>query len=196
VENNPTEYPNWFKQDAIYYFMLMMKPFVNRHDLNFLQIGTYTGDCSKWLLDNVLTKPGSKLVDVDTWEGSEESVHKKMDFSDVERVYDEKVSSYSNVIKYKGTSESFLSTAEDHAFDFIYIDGDHTADGVYKDASQSFRTLKVGGLMGFDDYLWKHDSKDPILEPKMGINKFMKEYSDRILVHIVHTQVWLTKVKD
>ena len=196
MENKSVEYPNWFKQDAIYYFMLMMRRFRGRPDLKFLQIGTYTGDCSKWLLDNVLTNQESKLVDVDTWEGSEESVHKEMDFSDVERVYDEKVSGYSNVIKYKGTSESFLDTAQNNEFDFIYIDGDHTADGVYKDATQSFRTLKLGGVMAFDDYLWKHDSKDPVLEPKMGIDKFMKEYSDKILIHIVFTQVWLVKLKD
>lgn len=196
MENNTAEYPNWFKQDAIYYFMLMMRSLRFKHDLNFLQIGTYTGDCSKWLLDNALTMPGSRLVDVDTWEGSEESAHKSMNFSDVEKVYDEKIAGYSNVTKYKGTSESFLNTAKNHEFDFIYIDGDHTADGVYKDATQSFRTLKVGGLMAFDDYLWKHDSKDPVLEPKMGIDKFMQEYSDKIRVHIVYTQVWLTKIKD
>jgi len=190
------KYPNWFQLDAVYYFALMMRRFRNRENLNFLQIGTYTGDCSKWLLDNVLTNQTSTLTDVDTWQGSDEAVHKEMDFSDVESVYDEKVSAYGNVIKYKGTSESFLSTAEENYFDFIYIDGDHTADAVYKDASLSFRTLKTGGLMAFDDYLWRHDSKDPQLEPRMGVDKFLQEYSDKIIIHIVLGQVWLTKRKD
>ena len=193
---NTKEYPNWFEEDAIYYFALMMRNFRNRENLKFLQIGTYTGDCSKWLLDNVLTKQSSTLTDIDTWLGSNEAVHKEMDFSDVEKVYDDKVSKYGNVIKYKGTSESFLTIAEENSFDFIYIDGDHTANAVYKDASLSFKALKVGGIIAFDDYDWCHDSKDPDLSPKIGIDKFIKEYLDKIYIYIFFNQVWLSKEKN
>jgi hypothetical protein len=190
---NTKEYPNWFQATAIDYFQLVMKNFRDVENLNFLQIGAYTGDCSKWLLDNVLTKQSSTLTDVDTWQGSDEAVHKKMDFSDIEKVYDNKVSKYNNVIKYKGTSESFLTTAKKDSFDFIYIDGDHAADAVYKDALLSFKALKVGGIMAFDDYHWEHDSKNPKLEPKMGIDKFIQEHSGKIFVYIVLNQVWLSK---
>jgi predicted O-methyltransferase YrrM len=37
-------------------------------------------------------------------------------------------------------------------FDFIYIDGDHTAKGTISDAIRAFSLLKEGGIMIFDDY--------------------------------------------
>ena len=190
---NTKNYPNWFQLTAIDYFQLMLKNFKDRENLNFLQIGVYTGDCSRWLLNNVLTKQSSTLTDVDTWEGSNEAIYKQMDFLDVENVYDEKVSKYNNVIKYKGTSESFLTTVKQDSFDFIYIDGDHTADAVYQDALLSFKALKVGGIMAFDDYLWKNDPECTKLEPKIGIDKFLQEHLDKISIRIFLNQVWLSK---
>ena len=66
-------YPNWFNINAIKYFDLILpRRFANKPLLDFLQIGTYTGDASEWLLDNILTDESSWLTDVDTWCGSEE----------------------------------------------------------------------------------------------------------------------------
>jgi predicted O-methyltransferase YrrM len=39
-------------------------------------------------------------------------------------------------------------------YDFIYVDGDHTAYGVIKDAIASYECLNVGGIIAFDDYQW------------------------------------------
>ena len=69
---------------AIENFKNYLLPFAGRKELNFLQVGAFTGDASKWLLDNVLTHETSRLVDVDTWRGSDEIAHHEMDWSDVE----------------------------------------------------------------------------------------------------------------
>lgn len=47
--------------------------------------------------------------------------------------------------------------------------------------------------MAFDDYLWKHDSKNPELEPKMGIDKFLKDNKKDIQVLINGYQIWIKK---
>ena len=86
-----SEYPNWFEMTAENNFKNYLLPYAGRSNLNFLQVGAYTGDASKWLLDNVLTGEGSKLTDVDTWRGSDEISHKEMNWDDVEAVYDERV---------------------------------------------------------------------------------------------------------
>lgn len=185
-------YPNWFSSN-INNFKKFLNPLVEKPNLKFLQIGAYTGDASKWLLENVLTNPTSYLIDVDTWQGSEEGIHKKFNWQDVEKTYDSKIYDFKNIVKYKGTSDSYLFSSNEK-FDFIYIDGDHTANGVYSDAILSFPLLKVNGIMAFDDYLWHHDSKDPELEPKLGINKFIKEHEKQLEILFVGYQVWIKKI--
>lgn len=185
-------YPNWFSNNVLL-FKKFLLPYSGLPNLKFLQIGAYTGDASVWLLENVLKDDSSTLVDVDTWTGSEEEIHKKFDWQDIESVYDNKISSYRNVIKKKTSSFEYLSFCLD-TFDFIYIDGDHTADGVYQDASLAFPLLKSGGVMALDDYLWHHDTNNPELEPKQGIDKFLKDVKGRIELLYMDYQVWIKKV--
>jgi hypothetical protein len=43
------EYPNWFKQIAQDNFEQFLTPLAGKPDLNFLQLGVFTGDASVWL---------------------------------------------------------------------------------------------------------------------------------------------------
>lgn len=187
------EYPNWF-QSSQRNFQRVLGSFKNQPNLKFLQIGAYTGDASIWLLENVLTDPTSILIDVDTWAGSNEQIHKTFDWQDVESVYDQRMSKFNNTKKYKGTSTEYLKSCSQQ-FDFIYIDGDHTAEGVYGDAVLSLPLLKPSGVLAFDDYLWKHDTKNTKLEPKEGIDRFLQENSDNIETLINDYQYWLRCLK-
>jgi hypothetical protein len=187
-------YPNWFEKNAIDYFNLVLpKRFAGKPLIDFLQIGAYTGDASEWILDNILTDKTSWLTDVDTWSGSEENAHKQFDWNSLENFYDERMSKYSNLYKIKSTSEEFLTNAEISHYDFIYIDGDHTANGVYTDAHLSWDKLKPYGIMAFDDYQWKHDSGKEILSPKIGIDKFLSEHVGEYHLLIMDEQVWISK---
>jgi hypothetical protein len=187
-------YPNWFNLRAIKYFELMLpKRFADKPLIDFLQIGAYTGDASEWMLDNIITDSSSWLTDVDTWCGSEELVHKEFDWKELENFYDDRMSKYSNLCKIKDQSTNFLQKAEYQHYDFIYIDGDHTAEAVYNDAVLSWECLKPNGIMAFDDYYWSHDSKDPQLSPKPGIDKFLEEYKHQHRLIIMDEQVWISK---
>lgn len=187
-------YPNWFNLAAVDYFNLVLpKRFAGKPLIDFLQIGAYTGDASEWMLDNILTDPTSWLTDVDTWSGSEEEAHKQFDWNELEQFYDNRMSKYSNLCKIKSHSDKFLVSAEDSHYDFIYIDGDHTAHGVYLDAHLSWHTLKPYGIMAFDDYQWKHESGQEYLSPKPGIDKFLSEHSGEYQLLIMDEQVWISK---
>lgn len=187
-------YPNWFKLGAIDHFKLILpKLYAGQENLNFLQIGAYTGDASEWLLDNIITHESSWLTDVDTWCGSDEEVHKEFDWTELEKYYDKRMSKYKNICKIKGYSADFLQSAQENYYDFIYIDGDHRAEEVYKDAIFSWRCLKVGGIMAFDDYMWRHDSGDAMLCPMPGINQFLQEYNGKFQLLIMFEQVWIRK---
>jgi predicted O-methyltransferase YrrM len=80
-----------------------------------------------------------------------------------------------------------VEAPEDHpTFDFIYIDGSHTAKDVLTDACMAWPLLKQGGLMVFDDYLWG-DSRDILHRPKMATDFFVNTFAESLdIVHIGH----------
>ncbi len=148
-----TEYPNWFAQTAQNNFNTYLAEYKGKPNLRFLQLGVFTGDATVWLCNNILTDDTSKLIDVDTWGGSDEKSHAEMDFSDVQRVYKEKVKELS-VVSVVSDTTSYLIRQQDNfkeSFDFIYVDADHTSVAVLMDAELSWPLLKTGGVMAFDD---------------------------------------------
>ena len=188
----PNKYPNWFKITAEENFKSQLIPLAGKFSLRFLQIGVFTGDASVWLVDNILTQKNSVLEDVDIWTGSDEEVHQAMDWLDVERVYDSRIAFRPNVIKYKMDSKEFLRSVEEPTYDFIYIDGDHTAEGVLQDAVLAWRLLKAGGIMAFDDYLWE-DPRGIEFQPGWAIDTFVGAVKDESEVLLSNSQVWLRK---
>jgi len=188
----PSKYPNWFKQTAENNFKTQLTPLAGKFNLRFLQIGAYTGDATVWLVDNILTQRNSVLEDVDIWTGSDEKVHKSMDWADIEKVYDSRIALRPNVIKYKMDSKKYLGSMEKVTFDFIYIDGDHTVKGVLQDAILAWRLLKPGGIIAFDDYLWT-DPRGIEYQPGLAIDTFVGIVKDDSEVLISNAQVWLKK---
>jgi len=190
--NTERSYPNWFNISALSFFKRNLVEYAGVPNLNFLQIGAYTGDASVWLMNEILTDPTSYLHDVDTWEGSEEAVHKAWDWNDVESVYDKKIQRYKNIVKHKSYSSDFLKN-DNGRYDFIYIDGDHTASGVYDDAVGAWPLLKSGGIMAFDDYHWHHESGLDNLRPAPGIDRFISENREDIHIIEIGYQYWIGK---
>ena len=188
------EYPNWFKatgaEDNFAFFLEGM----NGHPIQALQIGAYTGDASIWLMKNVLTHPDARLVDVDTWQGSDEDAHKEMDFSEIECIYDARLAEYNEkLFKCKMTSEEFFETNEHKQFDFIYVDGSHTALDVFNDGINAFDCLSEGGILAFDDYTWD-GGKGDFFNPRDGIDGVYLTYVDDLKILTAGTQVWFQKI--
>ena len=196
------EFPDWFSAYAKPNFEKYLIPLAGVDNLRFLQLGVYTGDASVWLLKNVLTANTSSLIDVDTWEGSDEEVHESIDFDEVWKVYLDKVKSLKPIGMYRQTTVQFLShelgccdsSPNDPYFDFIYIDADHTAVGVLLDAELSWYRLRPNGLLAFDDYQWGAHlpaSKSP----KLGIDLFLERHAGEYEILEQGLQVWLRKLQ-
>lgn len=185
-----TNYPNWFLQGGAQgNFEKYLLTFSGKK-ISALQIGAYTGDATEWLMLNVLTSPESSLVDVDTWEGSDERAHKEMNWNSVESVYDSRIEVYgARVCKNKTTSDEFFET-NNALYDFIYIDGDHTAAAVLKDGVNAVKFIAPGGIIAFDDYLWR-SGKGAAYDPYPAINAIMLCFSDKFDVIEAGLQVWL-----
>ena len=192
-----TDYPNWFAKSAQYNFEEFLTPLAGKFGLTFLQLGAYTGDASVWLCKNILTGDQSRLIDVDTWKGSDEEAHKSIDFDDVLKVYKEKIKDLP-VTYFPSDTLFYLMRANFDritysSYDFIYVDADHTTVGVLLDAELSWPLLKSGGIMAFDDYTWGHESGDPRLAPMVGIDLFLHRHQGEYELLARNTQVWLKK---
>jgi predicted O-methyltransferase YrrM len=174
-------FPNWFK-DVEKYFRHVPKT-----KLRALQIGSYTGDATIWLLNN---REVERLHDVDTWEGSEEQAHEPLDFNSVEEYYDSRTADI-RVVKCKMTSDEFFHT-NNNTYNFIYVDGDHTALQTALDGLNAFRVLEPGGVMAFDDYLWNYNG-DPYLEPKRGVDAVLSVCRGQYRLIESGYQVWIEK---
>lgn len=135
---------DWFS-GGIHLWQSMALPLLPKENVQCLEIGTYEGRSACWILDNIVNKcPNSHLDCVDLWQGMEVQ----------EATFDRNVAGETRLTKYKGHSLDFLTRAnqEPPRYDFIYIDGDHLATGVFTDATLAWHCLKKKGIMIIDDY--------------------------------------------
>lgn len=172
-------------EQARHFSFIFNTHFSDRTDLTMLQIGAHAGKASKWMLNQI--DQTSTLVDVDTWIGSLSS-DGHLDGHDPnvpwEYVFDRAVDGFKNSVKFKGTSDEYFESIKDlgQIFDFVYVDGSHKAKDVYNDAINSYKHLKSGGIIAFDDYMWNIDA-DPDLIPHYAINQFLSEHDVIVLIN-------------
>jgi Methyltransferase domain len=188
-------YPNWFESTTSKEnFERHLLPLANTA-LRCVQIGAYTGDATKWMVDNILQHESSRLIDVDTWEGSDEAVHKNMDWKDVWNTYYEKNKQAiedSKVLPTKKRSDVFFATSGG-GYDFIYIDADHTAFGVLRDGMNAYEQTVVGGIIAFDDYGWS-EGKGDFYQPRYAIDALCHLLNGKVEKIEDNYQIWLRKI--
>lgn len=164
-----------------------------KSDLLGLEIGSWEGLSSVFLLRSL---PNLRLTCVDTWEGSDENRGEEA-LRHIERNFDFNLSPYkARLTKYKGTSLSYFhSTTARGKLDFVYVDGSHHCDDVLIDALKSFERLKIGGLMIFDDYLWRLYPRAND-NPAAAINAFLRLKKGAYRLVRVYAQLIIEKTED
>jgi hypothetical protein len=174
-------------------FRKHLSAYFGREDFHALQIGAYAGDASEWLLKNVITGHRSWLVDVDTWQGSVEVGHLRIDFEEVEAFYLDRIKQYNHVGRFKGTSDEYFAMGPS-PFDFIYIDGSHETEQVLRDAVNADQYLKIGGILAFDDYRWWEIGNERNV-PGPAIDAFLRCYERRYEPLEIEDQVWVRRTR-
>ena len=175
----------WFTNNL--YFI--KKNLANTKIKNLLEIGSYEGRSALFFLD--LFKI-NKISCVDTWSGSDE--HKDINFHAIENNFDLNTKSFKEkktLLKFKMTSDEFFKQNK-NKFDFIYVDGDHAKDQVYKDLINSWSILNSNGFLLIDDYMWWY-FKDLKKNPASAVNSFINKYFDQVREIVIWHQVLLQK---
>jgi predicted O-methyltransferase YrrM len=94
-------------------------------EVHALDIGSFQGRSTRWLLENILTHEASKITCVDTFEGSKPYTN-GIDGGLLELFQHNTEPFKDKVIICQGKSQKCLRDIRD-MFDFVYIDGDHDA---------------------------------------------------------------------
>jgi predicted O-methyltransferase YrrM len=140
-----------------------------------LEVGSFEGRSAIWFLDNVLTHPTATITCVDPFvaPGAEARFDHNI-----------RVSGHAaKVAKIKGRSEVVLLDLKPASYDAIYIDGLHLAVNVLMDAALGWTLLKLGGVLIFDDYLWRPD-RPAWARPQLAIDLFLSMVgTDAVVLH-------------
>jgi predicted O-methyltransferase YrrM len=114
-----------------------------------------------------------------------------VNFNTVERNFDKNTKNI-NIKKFKMFSSNFFNNNKEN-FDIIYIDGSHKADNVFNDAMESFKILKKGGILLFDDFLGSSEfDNNQVID---GVALFLNKISDNSLKLIsINSQICFLKL--
>jgi predicted O-methyltransferase YrrM len=154
---------------------------------NFLEIGSYEGRSTCWLLQNGLDKNGTiscidpykNMPDVEDrfWENIKEVIGPEQGVGCFKET---SYQALSEIIK--------LKEPYSHTFDFIYVDGDHDPATTLADACMAWGLLRQGGVMLFDDYQYPHEPT------KVGIDAFLAGFEGKYDIIINNYQLGIKKI--
>lgn len=153
----------------------------DKNNLIGLEIGSFNGESTKIFLDS---GKFSKIYCIDPWDKiqpDKDGNLKTKGFFDLncssikesEMFFDKQFSNDNRIVKLKGFSEEFTDKFKNEYFDFIYIDGDHSANGVMKDITNYYSKVKFGGVIGFHDYAVENENRFELID---AVNKYFGRF--------------------
>jgi predicted O-methyltransferase YrrM len=176
---------DWFSEH-IPIWEKALEGYKGKPNIHFLEVGLFEGRSALWVLENVLTHPTARLTGMDPFF----SYYKKVFYSNLEL---SGLEEQARIIE--GFSQIELRKLPLASYDIIYIDGSHQRADVLEDAILSWRLLKDGGILIFDDYLLQRATGDPATStsPGFAIDTFFAYFSDHFEPVHVGWQVILKK---
>ncbi|MHB8531974.1 MAG: class I SAM-dependent methyltransferase [Solirubrobacteraceae bacterium] len=163
------------------------------------EIGTWKGDFAAVILEH---RRPEKLYLVDPWEHRAEGDYADASYGGrleggqqaLDAMHDSVASRFAagvasgqvEIVRRRSTDAA--ATMPDESLDWVYIDGDHSYEGVKGDLEAYFRTVKPGGVLAGDDYghvgSWFGD----------GVKRAVEEFAPRCAgLEVIGTQFLLRK---
>lgn len=151
-----------------------------------LEIGVFMGEFFDFIVNNC----NPTFIDgVDLFNGEMLSANvdgNNMVKYDIGKSYLELIEKYKNTTSvkfYKSESSEYLKSKDDNYYDIIYIDGDHSYNGVKNDLMNAFNKIKNGGYIMGHDYEMNMTKAKNIYNfgVKQAVDEFCNTYKQAIL---------------
>lgn len=162
-----------------------------------IEVGSFEGRSALWMLENIPSL--ERIYCIDWWRGSEDL--QTADTANSYARFCRNLAGHEAKVRevHRPSSIGLRQLFQQQIkADLIYIDGSHTAPDVLQDAVLAWPLLKVGGVMIFDDYLWKptYEAPSPVLHnPKIAVDAFTNIYSEKINILHAYTAYQLYVLK-
>lgn len=163
--------------------------FIDRKSLvNVLEIGSFEGLTSNYIVDNLLSDNGT-LICVDPLADDYELDSDNGLFEGQYARFIENTDYNKDRIKLmREPSATALPVFRDNYFDLVFIDGHHAQPECYLDGTEAFRICKDFGWILFDDFLWGNTK--PV---KAAVEQVLKENTNYRLLLMLN-QVLVQKL--
>ena len=172
---------DWFSPNLVN-LSRIISVYNNIRPPKILEIGALEGMSTTWFLENL---PNCTVTTIDTWEGGKDHDpnNPEINFIKIKENFDYNISHFGDrVTAIKSTSFNGLTDLikKGEKFDFVYIDGSHTAADVNLDLVLSFKLLNINAIIYCDDYFWGMNEFSVYDCPKLGIDSFVNTYADKL----------------
>ena len=147
--------------------------YAGRPNLRVLEIGSFEGLASVWLLRNILTDETCRLVsigryEIDSWPTL--TYQRNLNSQDVQK----------RVSIHRGSLSEILTSFDGLLFDFICIDHLLTTSEFLELPLLAWKLLKTGGVMIIDDHLLSshpiYSVMSPLCKPEAGIDRLLSTH--------------------
>lgn len=199
LETNRFFTSDWFTNGLINFEYV--KSQIDTPPESILEIGCHEGRSTCWILENLLTPNGS-ITCIDPFAHKPLSAFRN-EHPPENRIIEQIFRHNTDLARMPEQTIRLMPTLSFYAlaelitegaqFDFVYVDGSHSADEVLADAVMAFGLLKKNGYMIFDDYLWM-EAVDSLDRPKMSIDAFINMFQKHIEVKMINYQLVIQKV--
>ena len=140
-----------------------------------VELGTFKGHTTM-----LLSRLANKVESLDIFEdvGLIEDEHQKKHYAELFTVHPhffddvrQKLEPFKNVVIHKGVTYQNAPAYLDKSIEVLFVDADHSLEGVAKDFNSFFSKIKVGGFFLF------HDSVN--IDPAYGVGEFCSTVLDK-----------------
>lgn len=173
----------WFKSRNQTTWSTFLAPrFDGSKPIHVVQIGVFEGMDLVWLMQNCCRHPSSRVIAIDPWLATTKLSKEYMEECHKRAIRN--LRQWRNQVTIiRGKSQEELEDVKTNWADLIIIDGDHDAIPVLKDAKESLRICKTGGLMVFDDVRNRTRKKDHVID---GLRMFLEQHDSDVKLEFQH----------
>ena len=181
-------------------FENILELFRSKEEPKILEVGSFAGT-SIATIKKIL--PHSICYSIDNWTLIEDEFNeckKYMENNRVNTLADVRdfffKNTQNNVILYEMDSALALQTLnrEGKTFDFIYVDGSHTAADTLVDIVLSWSILNSGGVLGIDDYMFIPHTDGMNNRPGAAVDYFLNKFSGQYIILNKGYRIFLQKI--
>lgn len=141
-------------------------------------VGCEIGVCYGWnlvfMIENISIKQMYAIDPYNPYVDGPSGMITQSTLNEMETHFLKNTEKYNNITYLKLKSDDAHRYISDNSLDFIFIDGEHSYEQVYKDLVNYYLKVNENGIISGHDYNFDYENNKPV---KRALEKFMKDFN-------------------